>query len=218
MPQKYGISPLFMDVLILARTRMSNGKCCVGGLAGDGSFVRLMDKDGYPQPEETQFRVRQIWEINYSQKRKIVPPHVEDVLVWGMKRKGSLSKRYKILDIVRRRGVQIWEGSPQKIFDELLQWTDLGSGYIAEGSSVPDHSVGFWLPDKDLSRIEAEGIRYVYPDITCWRRLKYVGYDEPVAEIPAGTLVRLSLSRWHQFEQDSEERCYLQLSGWYDLD
>ena len=40
----------------------------------------------------------------------------------------------------------------------------------------------------------------------------------PIKVIPAGTLVRVSLARWwrpEDSEPNFEERCYLQLSGWY---
>jgi len=34
-------------------------------------------------------------------------------------------------------------------------------------------------------------------------------------QIPADTLLRVSLARWWDNEGRHEERCYLQLSGWY---
>ncbi|MFH1320564.1 MAG: hypothetical protein ABII90_07920 [Bacteroidota bacterium] len=57
-------------------------------------------------------------------------------------------------------------------------------------------------------------VRYSYP--IRWRNISYVGFQNPVDKIPAGTLVRISLARWWSPNED-EERCYLQLSGWYDL-
>jgi hypothetical protein len=33
--------------------------------------------------------------------------------------------------------------------------------------------------------------------------------------LEANTLLRLSLARWWQQAPELEERCYLQLSGWY---
>ena len=49
------------------------------------------------------------------------------------------------------------------------------------------------------------------------RRFAFVGFQEPLAEIPAGALVRISLAHWWRPRDhpEEEERCYLQLSGWF---
>lgn len=44
-------------------------------------------------------------------------------------------------------------------------------------------------------------------------RLKFVGFQEHVSRIQAGTIIRLSLANW--WDGQGEDRCYLQLSGWY---
>jgi ATP-dependent DNA helicase RecQ len=45
----------------------------------------------------------------------------------------------------------------------------------------------------------------------------FVGFQEPVEVIPAGTLLRVSLAHWWRPREDAdvEPRCYVQLSGWY---
>jgi hypothetical protein len=65
-------------------------------------------------------------------------------------------------------------------------------------------------------RIFYEKVRYGYPKTTNWRSLPYVGFEEAAEIIPAGTLVRVSLARWWDTNGTTEERCSLQLSGWYD--
>ena len=47
--------------------------------------------------------------------------------------------------------------------------------------------------------------------------MPYVGFEEAVETIPAGTLVRVSLARWWDTNGTTEDRCSLQLSGWYGL-
>jgi hypothetical protein len=48
------------------------------------------------------------------------------------------------------------------------------------------------------------------------RSAKYVGMEEPIAVIPERAIDRFSLARWAPFPPGvDEERCYLQLSGWY---
>ena len=49
-----------------------------------------------------------------------------------------------------------------------------------------------------------------------WINIPFVGFQSPIGLIPANTLVRVSLARWWANNND-EERCYLQLSGWYDV-
>jgi hypothetical protein len=111
----------------------------------------------------------------------------------------------------------IWEGEPDVLFDGMLKWTDNGSGYINK-AAVPSHSVGFWVPDKELKKsIYYDKPRYSYRSSKGWRSMPYVGFDEPIEIIPSGTLVRVSLARWWDREGATELRCQLQVSGWYDL-
>ena len=80
---------------------------------------------------------------------------------------------------------------------------------------MPEQSVGFWVADNALTKKEYNGVRYNYPNTNGWRSLKFVGFDTPVNIIPAGTILRVSLARWWKQDENTEERCYLQLSGWY---
>ena len=48
------------------------------------------------------------------------------------------------------------------------------------------------------------------------QRLVFKGYEPMIGVIPAGTICRISLSKWWKPKDiDIEMRCYLQLSGWY---
>ena len=62
-----------------------------------------------------------------------------------------------------------------------------------------------------------KNVRYRYPTEKGGCTLTFVGFQEPLEIIPAGTLVRVSLAHWWQPEDtpDVEERCYAQLSGWF---
>jgi ATP-dependent DNA helicase RecQ len=75
----------------------------------------------------------------------------------------------------------------------------------------------FWRPDQPLARDnEGKRIRYRYPTADGGRTLTFVGYQEPLPELPAGTLLRVSMSQWWRPDDrpEAELRCYLQLSGW----
>lgn len=206
------------QVLILSKTHM-HGQVCVGGiLTRNGKFVRLLDEDGHNQPEDTPFEVRQVWEIEFTQKSNCTPPHVEDILIHNQTKKGVLKKEITLTDyLVKTLKVKVWRGAPDNLFDGLIKWTSSGSGYI-DNHAVPSNSVGFWIADKDLTRNDYNGVRYKYPSPLGWRTIKFVGFQSPVQKIPAGTLMRVSLARWWQKDEHSDKCCYLQLSGWYDYD
>lgn len=203
-------------VLILSKTRMDH-QVCVGGLTMEGRYVRLLDRNGHNQTEDTDLEPRQAWEIEYSPRANNTPPHVEDVLVQNRISKGRLKSSITIKDFIEKRNIPIWRGHPNNLIDQYIQWTHNGSGYIDKKGGIPAHSVGFWVSDQDLRRKEYRGIRYSYPTTDVWRSIKFKGCEEPVKIIPAGTLLRVSLARWVSFEEGDSPKCWLQLSGWYDL-
>lgn len=197
---------------------MNGGKCCVGGITGGGRFVRLLTSNGENQSEDTDLTPRQVWEMEFTERQNLNPPHIEDVLIQSKKLKGELKDDIKVIDFINKRNIQIWRGHPDTLFDGMIKWTDNGSGYINK-SAVPAHSVGFWVPDKDLTKsIYFEKVRYSYRCKEGWRSIPYVGFDEAVETIPSGTLVRVSLARWWDTKGTTELRCPLQLSGWFDLE
>jgi len=195
---------------------MNYGKCCVGGITESGRYVRLLTSNGENQPENTELTQRQVWDITFTELRNTVPPHVEDVLIQSKILKGTIREDVKVIDFINKQNIPIWRGGPEVLFDGLTKWTNSGSGYINK-AGVPNHSVGFWISNQDLMKREYRGIRYNYPNGNKWYSLKYVGYENAIEKIPAGTLLRVSLARWWKKDSDSEECCYLQLSGWYDL-
>ena len=178
--------------------------------------VRL-DQNAFNQPENTEFQPRQIWEIDFVERSNTTPPHVEDILVKSKELKGTLKNGFKIKDFIEEKKIPIWTGSPDNMFDGLLNWTASGSGYIDKKGGIPAHSVGFWLSDKNLTKNEFKGIRYNYPSERNWRSLKFKGFEDPVDIIPKGTLLRVSLARWVSLQTGEDPKCWLQLSGWYDL-
>jgi hypothetical protein len=113
-----------------------------------------------------------------------------------------------------RERVDAVEGHPSKLFDGTIRFTGEGSGYISDRAGVPGHSVAFWAPDMDLAFQAHEGY-YYFGEGQDIARFKYVGFATPVETIPARTLVRVSLARWWAPDEEGEERCYCQLSGWF---
>lgn len=206
------------EILILSKTQMKS-KFCIGGITMDGRYVRLMDNNGNYQPGDTPFLPRQIWNIDFIESKACKPPHIEDVLVTNQKFKKNLDNGIGIKKFIDERNIPIWKGSPDQLFDKLLKWTANGSGYISESGGLPNHSVGFWICDKNLFKeLGYNGkTRYGYPDPVNSRSMAYTGAEKAIKTIPAGTLIRVSLEKWMTRPGDNEPMCWLQLSGWYDL-
>lgn len=221
-----------MDVIIVSKTRMTNA-VCVGGVLANGRFVRLLDANGNNQSENTTLKVGEVYTIRFFERREKKPPHVEDILVVDMDYKFTFSPISRMVEYLKNKlRVKIWEGSTELLFDGKLKWTKTGCGYISENGEIPDNSVGFWIPDKPLSKwVCGKKVRYNYPlnlknvyegffspRLLEPRNFPFVGFQKPINIIPAGTLVRVSLARWWKKpETQGERRCYLQLSGWYGL-
>lgn len=203
-----------MNVLIVARTKMSGTSRCIGGLTQQGEPLRLMTSNGENYDTSCPFQVGQVWEIDYVTRANAVPPHVEDVLVRSQLYVGV---QPSLRDYIVSISTPV-RGGINSVFEGLLDYTTNGNAYICAQRGVPTHSTGFWLPDRDL-RLRSDGKHYDYQSGFPVRGLSYVGEAATIASIPAGTLVRVSLARWWkppEADDDFEQRCYAQLSGWYN--
>lgn len=197
---------------------MKNGKCCVGGITSGGRYVRLLNSVGENQPEDTHLKIKQVYSIDFNFREDTEPPHVEDILIQTCKYEGILKKELTVFDFIHKRDVHIWEGNPCMLFDNKIKWTANGSGYVSK-EDIPNHSVGFWISDRDLIKSNYyDKVRYGYRSTDgTWKNITYVGFEEAINVIPAGTLIRVSLARWWDANGSTELRCSLQLSGWYDV-
>lgn len=206
-------------VLIVAKTHMNNGACVGGLLMKTNRHIRLLTPDRTKQPEETPFDVGQLWDIEFR-LTGVDRPHVESVVVM---REQFYAAQPDLRETLLRR-VQPWRGMPWCLFDGLLR-TEEKSCYIARAGRLPRCSVGYWLADEPLTLVyqrDRPYYQFEYVPRTMgynWRTgvlyIRYVGFAEPLPCIPAHTLLRVSLARWWKPEWAPDERCYLQLSGWY---
>lgn len=209
-----------MKVLIVSKTKMQHG-FCVGGVSANGDFVRLLDENGHHPNNSTNYEIRQIWEIVYrspSNPRSL--PHSEDVCVIFKKLKYCLNENITMIDFLNQKNINIYQGPISNLFESKLQYTQNGVGFINR-NNIPQNSVCFWIANRDIIRSDYKGkIRYKYNDGSRhWGyNISYVGLSDPVDNIPQGTLIRMSLAHWWSpNDSDVEDRCYLQLSGWYDI-
>lgn len=208
------------DVVIVAKTKMQSGICVGGVIITNGSLVRLLPPDDLNwSKEEAIFEIGEVWNIEFEDRKDNVPPHVEDIWVYKKERKYALTTKRLVDLLINELKVKIWEGSHKVLFDSKLQFEN-NKAYISQKGGVPQNSVGFWLPDKDLIKTQKYGrIRYDYMyNDQLILSIPFVGLQPPVDKIPKGTLVRVSLARW--WDRDGildGNRCYLQLSGWYKV-
>ena len=88
---------------------------------------------------------------------------------------------------------------------------------MPEAGQLPTRSTGYWRPDRDLELRDSFGKpRYRWSGGGQLRSIGYVGIAGAAAGIPAGSLVRLSLSRPYA-PPDQPGGFWLQLSGWFPL-
>lgn len=203
-----------MKVLIVAKTRRGGG-ACVGGITADGRSVRLVAADADTNDHAgLEYSVGEVWDFTLAPDPNIIPPHVENVVARSARR---LKAGADVPAAVRRFMAAV-RGGPDLLFDGRLQALPSGALYIAERTGLPARSTMFWMPDQPL-RLDYEGkrIRYRYPTPDGGRSLTFVGFQEPVESIPAGTLLRVSLAHWWRPKEkpDEELRCHAQLSGWF---
>lgn len=197
-----------MEVLIVAKTKWGTFYCIGGIEIQTKKFIRLMDLNGGYQPSNTQFKVGQIWNINYTSNPG-KPPHVEDVRVSSATYVRTVSPNQYIIN-----NFNIWKGDPVNLYTSKLKWEN-GKGFLNNPNNLPANSVGFWQSDKDL--VFKNGY-YTYNYNIPFKKekqLPYKGTDVAIQIIPANTLIRVSLAKWWNKDQNTEARCYLQLSGWY---
>jgi hypothetical protein len=199
-------------VVITSKTRMSHGFCVGAYDISDGKYIRLLTSTGCNQGYDTQFEVGEFWRISYRPRQNVVPPHVEDVAVAKQK---YIRKIPDLSNYLQRR-ITPYSGCITGLFDNKVCFTSNGGPYINGSKGLPQNSVGFWLIPKELEMVKAPNGRIRYKVKNESYEMPYVGLQAAVQSIPAGTLVRVSLARWWSPNPGSfEDRCYVQLSGWY---
>lgn len=201
-----------MEVLIVGRTKMGPRARCIGAIGGEGESLRLLPPNADSWSDSVGFQIGQIWNVEFTRPQVLEPPHVEDVIVSSARYLRSLDQ----LSTRLRGGLVPWAGGVDDLFDGVLGFTSSGNGYVARRLGVPSKSTWFWIPDRDLV-LRSDQRHFDYMGRYKSFGLAYVGECPPPALLPAGTLVRVSLARWWRPDDvDIEERCYLQLSGWFE--
>ncbi len=203
-----------MKVVIVAKTRMGGG-ACIGAITFTGQSIRLIAADAETNDHFNQeYEIGDVWDVEYVADPAIEPPHVENIIV---RKKTKLPSIDNVVEFIEKQMPPVC-GSVELLYDGVVKATKAGAQYIAARTGIPPYSTMFWRPDKPLKLCDdAKRIRYQYPTIDGGRTITFVGFQEPLLEIPADTLLRISLAHWWRpiEKPDGELRCYVQLSGWY---
>ena len=203
-----------MKVLIVAKTRMGGG-ACIGAITENGESVRLIPFNEDPHDgANREYEVGDVWKIFSKPATSLIPPHNENIVVYEKQHLLTTRELEGAIELLMPPKI----GGPTALYEGLLQLTGGGALYISDQSGLPPYSTTFWRPDQPLIRdTEGKRVRYRYPTENGGGTLTFVGFQEPLEVIPAGTLVRISLAhRWKPEDTpDAEERCYAQLSGWF---
>jgi ATP-dependent DNA helicase RecQ len=201
-------------VLIVAKTRQGSG-ACVGGITREGQSVRLIPFNAeLIERANMEYAVGDVWEMDAA-PADTIPPHTENLIVRSKRKVMRLEDPIAFIE----GSMPPQSGPINLLYDGLVQVTSTGALYIAARTGIPPYSTTFWRPDRPLTRVDGVGkrVRYCYPADDGARTLVFVGFQEPMAVIPAGALVRVSLAHWWRpaDEPEAELRCYAQLSGWF---
>jgi len=202
-------------VVIVAKTRMGAASCIGGLVESTGQAIRPLPVGGFCHPADPKFHIGEVWDMSLRPRPSLEAPHIEDHDAWNAHKVRTVPDLPGLIKQMARP----WTVAAKLLFDGTLRWRRTGTGYIPRGGPLPKSSVGFWVLPQPLL-LEAHEGRSHYLSVKGFRiKVPYVGFEEPVFRLPAGTLVRVSLARWwNNLHDPSEgETCSLQLSGWFGL-
>ena len=80
-----------MEVLIIAKTHMSNAACVGGLLLEYNANIRLLSPGNRNQPEVTEMEIGEIWDCRFIKRDPIEEPHLEDRIILSKKHLRTIS-------------------------------------------------------------------------------------------------------------------------------
>ncbi len=205
------------QVLIVGKTKMGSLLCLGGILLENRRAVRLLPSRGLGHPPDKPINLGEIWDMQLREvpASEIKAPHTEDVRTIRGRRLGRYSG-YELLDILNECA-SAQTIHPAELFDNHIRFTKGARGYVSPAQGLPQYSTGFWRFRLPLLNMTADGVtRYwAFDDKgTMQLDVKYVGLEDEAPDLlEPGTILRFSLA--HPFADDSQNRCFLQLSGWF---
>lgn len=129
-------------VLVVSRTRMGYSNVCIGSISEEGKYMRLLLPNDQKMRSSIDININDYLIIEYQDVKQIIAPHYEDISIYYAKKIST--NNIPLLPYIKSKGMSIWEGSPEVLFNNKLNWPTnkwTSKGYISEGN-VPNQSVG----------------------------------------------------------------------------
>ena len=143
------------EVLIVAKTNMSNETYCVGGIQLDNlRSLRLVPSSQNSHPKDTPLDVGQVWDLTLQEmsEEEIIAPHVEDIRVIRGSMLRTMSLDQMKVFVLEEIGAPIIH--PRDLFFGRLQFKQSEKKRITPDGGIPLKSTGFWrLPAGSCKRI-----------------------------------------------------------------
>lgn len=199
-------------VLLVSKTQMKNGICVGGIIENTCELIRCHGERGENLSIDTPYDIGDRWEMDVKTAWNVRPaPHTEDKQTIAIRKINNIGMEgIKKYIQIHSGNLKIAKGSICNAFDGFLNF--VGNKNFINRLNIPNYSTQFWITDKPLTKyISFDKVYYMYEN----KRIKFVGYQKAIDIIPANTIIRLSLANWWDGDGSGEERCYLQLSGWY---
>jgi hypothetical protein len=102
-----------MEVLITSKTHKGKNACVGGLVVNSGRYVRLLNEGNWDPFAENEYNIGDIWNIQFTHREDVEPPHVEDVIIHA---KTFLSKIENISAFIINCGVEIFRRFPLQHF------------------------------------------------------------------------------------------------------
>lgn len=203
---------MLTTVLIISKTQMRSG-ICVGAIDESScELIRIHNERGGNLSEDAPYEIGDRWEMDIEAAWNARPiPHVEDKQTSPIRKVNNVGIN-GIIQFINNHffGERLIRGDLSKTFEGCLKFQ--GYKNYVNREDIPSFSTQFWVADSNLIHVVSYDKHYYsYKG----KRIKFVGYQDIVDVIPAGTIIRLSLANWWDGDGSGEDRCYLQLSGWY---
>jgi hypothetical protein len=181
-----------------------------------GSIVRVVEQVAFPPPRLEHFDVGEKWSLEFNVSSRTIPPRTETIVI---NRAQWVGEQEKLREFVQSR-VNVWKGGLTCLFNGALKFTHngpwSGTAFVSKNGIIPQVSLGFWMPDRDLSLSpNSDDPHYIFEGEHQNIRIPYRGDPGPVKELPAGSLLCVSLMPWWKPSGPIEERSHLYICGCY---
>lgn len=202
------------NILIVAKTRIRTRGYGIAGVRLDyNENVRLLPSNGFIHPLDSPLEVGSIWKLMLQDipLNEKTAPFIESIRIVQGHPVGRMTET-ETKDYVLTH-LDAPYTSPEGLFSGRVNINEHNKAVISPYHGVPLYGSGFWRFEKDLIRKnKAKDARYIMVEDEsgkCQVDFPYLGTQEPVECIPAGSLLHFTLSNWWGAV------CWLLLSRWY---